>query len=109
MAKSFHEQGYSMKIKTLMILASCGILIGIASAVLYNERHPAQPPLAVSYNPYENGIFATGIVESYQPTGSNVNVNSEVSNAITQIFVKDGQVVKKNDPLFAVMIQYNVR
>ena len=43
------------------------------------EMQP-QPPIAVSYNPYDNGVYATGIVESFQPTGSNVNIYPEVSN-----------------------------
>lgn len=72
------------------------------SVIVYNDRRESQPPIAVNYNPYDNGIYATGIVESFQPTGSNVNIYSEVSNRVTKIFVTNGQKLKKNDPILAI-------
>lgn len=91
-----------MKIKPLIIIACLGILIGLISVIVYNEKSISQPPIAVSYNPYENGIYATGIVESFQPTGSDVNIYPEVSNRVTKIFVINGQKLKKNDPILAI-------
>ncbi len=91
-----------MKIRILLIIATLGIIVGIISAIIYNERNAVQPPIAISYNPYEKGIYATGIIESYQPTGSNMNIYAEVSNRVTKIYVKDGQKVKKNDPILAI-------
>lgn len=91
-----------MKIRPLMIIASLGILVGLISVVVYNERSKPQAPIAVSYNPYITGIYATGIVESFQPTGSNIAIYPEVSNRVTKIFVRDGQKLKKNDPILAI-------
>jgi HlyD family secretion protein len=91
-----------MKIKSLVIIAIIGIFVGIVSVIIYSERNEPQPPVAVNYNPYVNGVYATGIVESFQPTGSNVNIYAEVSNRVTKIFITNGQKVKKNDPLLAI-------
>lgn len=91
-----------MNIKPLVIIACLGILIGIISVIVYNEKNEPQPPVAISHNPYDNGVYATGIVESFQPTGSNVNIYAEVSNRITQIFVTNGQILKKDDPILAI-------
>ena len=47
--------------------------------IIYNEKIKSQPPVAVSYNPYKTGVYATGIVESFQVNGSNINIYPEVS------------------------------
>jgi HlyD family secretion protein len=91
-----------MNIKPFIVIACLGVVAGIVSVIVYNEKNPPQAPVAVSYNPYENGVYATGIVESYQPTGSNVNIYAEVSNRVTEIFARNGQVLKKGDPLLAI-------
>lgn len=91
-----------MKIKLLFILAAIGIIAGLISVYAYHDRIKHQPPVAVSYNPYQTGIYATGIVESYQVNGSNVNIFPEVAGRVTHIFVKDGQVLKKNDPILTI-------
>lgn len=91
-----------MKIKLLFIIAIIGVLIGIISVIIYNEKAKPLPPIAVSYNPYDTGIYATGIVESYQVNGSNVNIYPEVAGRITQIFLKNGQVIKKGTPILAI-------
>ena len=45
-----------------------------------------QPPLPPAFNPptnpYPNGIYAEGIVESDQPSGENINVYPEVSGTV---------------------------
>lgn len=91
-----------MKIKPLFVVASAGILIGIISAIIYNEKAKPQPPIAVSYNPYKAGVYATGIIESFQINGSNINVYPEVAGRVTDIYVKDGERLKKNDPILAI-------
>jgi HlyD family secretion protein len=91
-----------MKIKLLFIIAAIGIVAGLISVYAYNDRIKNQPPVAVSYNPYHNGIYATGIVESYQEDGSNVNIYAEVSGRVTHIFVKDGQTLKKGEPILSI-------
>ena len=91
-----------MNIKPLFVVACLGIAAGIISVIVYSEKNPPQPPVAVSYNPYDSGVYATGIIESYQPTGSNVNIFAEVSNRVTELFVENGQVLKKGDPMLAI-------
>ena len=58
-----------------------------------------QPPLPPAFspptNPYPNGIYAEGMVESDQPSGENINVYPEVSGTVKQIPVAEGQEVKK--------------
>lgn len=91
-----------MKIKAIIIIAIIGIMAGIVSAQLSNKKVQPQPPLSISYNPYEKGIYATGILESRQVNGSNVNIFPEVSGKVTAIFVQDGQVLKKGAPILAI-------
>jgi HlyD family secretion protein len=91
-----------MKINKLFFLACVGIFVGLISVYIYNEKIKPEPPLNVSYNPYKKGIYATGIVESYQPSGSNVNIYAEVSGKVMAVFVKDGEVLKKGAPLLAI-------
>lgn len=91
-----------MRVKLLFILALLGIVVGIMSVVLYNEKVNSEPPIAVSYNPYVAGIYATGIVESSQPNGSNVNIFPEVSGRVTNILLRDRQIVKKGTPILTI-------
>lgn len=91
-----------MNTKYLFLIALLGILAGVTSVGVYNKKIKAQPPLAVNYNPYETGIYATGIVESDQTTGSNVNIYSEVSSTITHVFVKPSDSIKKGDPIMSL-------
>ena len=48
-----------------------------------------QPPLPPAFspptNPYPNGIYAEGMLESDQPSGENINVYPEVSGTVKQI------------------------
>lgn len=91
-----------MNIKPLMILAGLGIMAGIASVIIYNEKPAPQPPVSVSYNPYEKGIYATGITESYQTNASNINIYPEVSGRVTDTLVQNGEIVKAGKPLFFI-------
>lgn len=91
-----------MGIKWLFVISSAGILIGLASIFVYNEKVKTQPPVAVSYNPYEAGVYATGIVEAYQSSGSNDAIYPEVSGKVIEVFVKEGDLVKKDSPLLAI-------
>lgn len=91
-----------MKIRFLFILACIGILAGLISVFLYSENAKSQLPIAISYNPYEKGVYATGIVESHQKNGENINIFPEVSGPVTKIFVTDGQTVKKGQPILTI-------
>jgi HlyD family secretion protein len=85
--------------KTLFMLASGGIIAGMLSVYFYNENLKALEPLAVSFNPYEDGIYATGIVESFQVNGSNINMYPFVAGRVVDIKIKNGDPVKKGDTL----------
>lgn len=91
-----------MRIKVLFIIAILGVAFGFLSILIYRENIKTQAPVGVSYNPYKSGIYATGIVESYQANGSDINIFPEVSGRVTQIFVKDGQTIKKDTPILAI-------
>jgi HlyD family secretion protein len=91
-----------MNLKTLFAIAIIGILAGLFSIYFYNEKVKPQSPVAINYNPYEKGIYATGIVESSQPQGSNVNIYPVVSERVTAIFVKDGQILTQGQPILAM-------
>jgi len=86
--------------KMLFVLAGVGCAAAIAAAVILNRRPSPQPPVfAPAPNPYPQGIYANGIVESDQPSGSNINVYPEVSGTIVDVQVREGQVVRRGDVL----------
>ena len=92
-----------MRYKLLFTIAFMGILAGCVAAYLFGIEKPAQPPVFdPPSNPYTQGIYAEGIVESDQPSGENINVYPEVPGTVKQILVAEGQVVHKGDPLVLI-------
>ncbi|HEV2576296.1 MAG TPA: biotin/lipoyl-binding protein [Acidobacteriaceae bacterium] len=92
-----------MKDKLLFILSGIGILLGCAAAVVFAIQKPAQPPLFnPASNPYAAGIYAEGIVESEQTSGSNISVYPEVPGTVSKIFVNEGQKVHAGQPLLLI-------
>nr|AEI30289.1 secretion protein HlyD family protein [uncultured microorganism] len=91
-----------MKTNYFFMIASAGIIVGMLSVFVYNKNIKSNPPISVSYNPYESGVYASGIIESFQRNGSNVNIYPEISGRVESIPVVDGMRVKKGDPLFVV-------
>jgi HlyD family secretion protein len=89
-----------VKNKILFALAILGIVAGLVSAYIYGIRKPALPPaFSPAVNPYAKGIYANGIIESYQSNGSNINIFPEVPGVITKILVSEGQTVQQGTPL----------
>lgn len=77
-----------------------GILAGLLSAYLYGvEKKPLPPAFQPAPNPYEKGIYANGIIESYQANGANINIYPEVSGRIIQILVAEGDSTRQGTPL----------
>ncbi len=89
--------------KLLFTVALLGALAGLGVAYLSSLTNPPLPPaFTPPTNPYANGIYAQGILESDQPSGEDINIYPEVSGTIKQILVKEGQEVKKGDLLIQI-------
>jgi HlyD family secretion protein len=90
--------------RTLVFLASIAGLIG-ASVLAYvaNITEPTLPPaFNPATNPYPHGIYANGILESAQPSGSNISIFPEVAGTVARILVSEGQAVEAGTPLLAL-------
>jgi HlyD family secretion protein len=89
--------------KLLFVLSVLGLGAGLTSAFIFGLQKPALPPaFSPGSNPYPNGIFASGIIESDQSSGANVNVYPEVAGPVVQLLVSEGQVVTKGTTLLKV-------
>jgi len=89
-----------MRNKLLFALAIIGILAGFVSAYIYGIKIKAQPPaFTPASNPYEKGIYANGIIESYQTSGENINIYPEVPGVVAKILISEGQQAKAGMPL----------
>ncbi len=92
-----------MRNKVIFILAIIGLLIGVVSAYIFSiEKKPQPPAFKPASNPYAKGIYANGIIESYQANGANINIYPEVPGTIKQILVSEGAIIKKGAPLILI-------
>ena len=92
-----------MRNKLLFTLSAVGIAFGLYSAYVFSQHKPTQPPVFnPAPNPYAKGIYANGIIESYQSQGANVNIYPEVPGPITQILAAEGEHVRKGTPLVTI-------
>jgi HlyD family secretion protein len=92
-----------MRYKLLFTLAFVGVLAGCFAGYLFSIEKPAEPPVFnPASNPYAQGIYAEGIVESDQASGENISVYPEVTGTVKQILVTEGQVMHKGDPLVLI-------
>ncbi|NTW83311.1 MAG: biotin/lipoyl-binding protein [Chlorobiaceae bacterium] len=92
-----------MRNKILIGLAILGIVLGAGSAyVLRTQPKPLPPAFKPASNPYQNGIYSNGIIETVQASGANVNIYPEVSGTVTQIPVSEGQHVSAGTPLLVL-------
>jgi len=89
-----------MKNKIIFILAGSGVLIGLIAAFYFARQKPAEPPVfSPASNPYPAGIYAQGIIESFQSNGQNTNMYPEVGGTVTRILVSEGEDVEAGTPL----------
>jgi HlyD family secretion protein len=89
--------------RIVFALAAVGMLLGIAGAVYFSIRNPPQPPaFNPAANPYAHAIYASGIIESAQASGENVNIYPEVTGPVVKIHVAEGQIVRAGAPLLTI-------
>ncbi len=89
-----------MRNRIIFIASGIGVVIGLASAFMSGMvKKPLEPVFNPAPNPYAKGIYANGMVESYLPSGENINIYPEVAGVVTSILVSEGQTVSKGAPL----------
>jgi HlyD family secretion protein len=92
-----------MRNKVIFVLAAVGLALGLVSAFLFSQQPKAQPPVFTpAANPYANGIYSDGMIESDQAQGENINIYPEVPGPITRVLVTEGQVVRQGDALLTI-------
>ncbi len=89
-----------MNNKIIFIVSGIGVVLGLAAAYFSGvETPPLKPVFNPAPNPYPQGIYANGLIESSLPSGENINIFPEVSGVVTQILVTEGQTISKGAPL----------
>jgi HlyD family secretion protein len=89
-----------VKNKLIFILAGIGVVFGLVTAYILAIEKKAMPPVFnPASNPYAQGVYSNGIIESYQSNGANINIFPEVPGTITQILVTEGATVSRGTPL----------
>ena len=92
-----------MRTKLLFALAIIGILAGFASAYVFGiKQNPLPPAFNPASNPYQKGIYANGIIESYQASGENINIYPEVPGVVTKILIAEGQHLNAGMPMLTL-------
>jgi len=100
---SASNKGADVKNRVIFILAIIGLVAGLVSAYIFGIEKKLQPPaFNPASNPYGKGIYANGIIESYQSNGENINIYPEVAGVVTRILVSEGQDVRKGMPLIMI-------
>lgn len=92
-----------MRNRILFALVATGLAGGFLSAYKYAEQpHPEPPVFTPAANPFGRGIYATGIIESYQPHGQNTSMYPELAGVVTEIRATEGQHVARGDVLLVL-------
>jgi HlyD family secretion protein len=92
-----------MRNKIIFALVGVGVLLALASAYVYaRPPKPQSPVFQPASNPYAQGIFANGIIESYQAHGENINIYPDVSGTVREILVAEGETVSRGAPLLEI-------
>jgi HlyD family secretion protein len=83
-----------MRNKLIFSVVVAGALGALVSAYVYAvPGKPLPPVFSPAPDPYAQGIYANGIIESYQGSGENTNIYPEVPGSVVRIFVTEGQHV----------------
>lgn len=92
-----------MRNKLIFALSLAGLLLGCLAAYFFGiKKKPLPPAFNPISNPYVNGIYANGIIESDQSNGSNMNMYPEVPGTVIAIAVSEGQAVQKGAALLEI-------
>lgn len=87
----------------LFAIAAAGVILALFSAFLFSRQREAQPPaFKPASNPFAQGIYANGIIESFQSHGQNINLYPEVSGRVTALQAAEGDTVKAGATLLVV-------
>jgi len=89
-----------MRPRIELLLSFVGLTAGLIGAYIYGlHAAPKAPAFNPPANPYAKGVYAEGIIESYQNNGENINIYPNVSGTIVEIPVHEGQWVRKGTVL----------
>ncbi|MGN6581799.1 MAG: HlyD family secretion protein [Bordetella sp.] len=92
-----------MSNKWLIGVAAAGIAVALLGAYLFSLVRKPEPPAFVPVgNPYPTAIYATGIVESEQAGGANINMYPDVSGVVTQVLAHEGDKVRAGETLLRI-------
>jgi HlyD family secretion protein len=92
-----------MRNKIIFALVLIGALGATGSAYVYAvPSKPLAPAFDPASNPYAHGIYANGIIESYQSNGENIAIYPEVAGSVVRVLVAEGQAVTQGTPLVQI-------
>ena len=92
-----------MRSKFLITVAIIGFLLSLATAYIFGlKQKPLPPAFTPASNPYSDGIYASGIIETPQSSGENINIYPEVTGTVNKIMVTEGQNVQAGDVLLTL-------
>lgn len=85
------------------ILAVIGALFGLMTVYWSQQAVPIPPILfPPPESPYRYAIAASGIIEA---SSQNISIGTPFNEIIEEIFIREGDVVKKGEPLFRLNTQ----
>jgi HlyD family secretion protein len=92
-----------MRNKIIFGVSIIGLIAGLVGAYIFGLQRASQPPVfKPASSPYQTAIFANGIIESDQSSGSDINIYPEVAGPITKVLVHEGQEVHAGDTLLCI-------
>jgi HlyD family secretion protein len=92
-----------MRNKIIFGISILGVIAGLVAAYVFGLQRASQPPVfKPATSPYATAIFANGIIESDQLSGSDINIYPEVAGPVTQVLVHEGQQILAGTPLLRI-------
>ena len=89
-----------MRSRFIFVSVVVGFLIALDSAYVYAvPSKPLPPAFDPATNAYPQGIYANGIIESFQSHGENISLYPEVAGTVVKVLVTEGETVEAGAPL----------